>query len=154
MVTWTASDLARRRKEIIAAARQGVAQVRDTDGTMLVMLTADRLDAVGEMLRWAVARVRLGAALARPRDERQRADFGPDWGWAARLDEDDLASLLAEVDDALLDAVALDDLAPLTRTLTDWRLTAEVLRDDATRDALLSTAEITLSDFVEVRRPR
>jgi hypothetical protein len=40
---FTTSDLARRRKDVLAAARTGTAMIRDTDGFVLAILPADRL---------------------------------------------------------------------------------------------------------------
>ena len=61
---FTTSDLSRKRKDVMAAARKGTALVRDTDGTVIAMRPSehvavqDRLSDLNRILRAVVASLR------------------------------------------------------------------------------------------------
>lgn len=61
---FTTSDLSRKRKDVMAAARNGTALVRDTDGTVIAMRSSehvavqDRLSDLNRVLRAVVASLR------------------------------------------------------------------------------------------------
>ena len=68
---YQASDLASKRRELMNAARAGGAQIRDTDGTGLVLLPQSRYDLLRAMQGHLAKLVTLEAALDRPRKERR-----------------------------------------------------------------------------------
>lgn len=64
VIAFTTSDLSRKRKDVMAAARKGTALVRDTDGTVIAMRSSehvavqDRLSDLNRILRAVVASLR------------------------------------------------------------------------------------------------
>ena len=51
-VIYTVSDLSRKRREVADAARRGLARIRDTDGTGLVLLPAQRYEVLEAVSLW------------------------------------------------------------------------------------------------------
>lgn len=147
---YTASDLARRRRALLDAARRGVARLRDTDGTSLVMLREDHVLALTLVARWSMARVRLADLLGTPAPSRPIAAYG-DAAWLRVFDDDDLRQFLRELDDALVAATADESPRPLEELLAGWRATADALADPAARAVLLGGFDPR--DFEEVDRP-
>src|SRR5438309_1968950 len=102
---YLASDLAQRRREVIDEARSDFAQIRDTDGTSLVMLEQGRFDFLRGMLALVPKWVRLDLALNRPFAERQSTDFG-ELAWLESFDQEDQETFRGELLEAINLAVA------------------------------------------------
>jgi hypothetical protein len=89
-------------------------------------------------------------ALAKPRADRVPYDFG-DLTWLRHLDDEDLATFIAELRTAVSVACHEDDLAKLEQLARDWRATADELADPARRHVLLG--DFAAGDFAEAERP-
>ncbi len=149
-VIYTVSDLSRKRREVADAARRGLARIRDTDGTGLVLLPAQRYEVLEAVSLW---NDRLGVverARRKSRTERTPADFG-DLTWLRHFDEDDLAEFVSELRQVLSLAYHDDDLTSLVDAVADWKATAGELADPERREVLLGA--VGSADFVEVARP-
>lgn len=149
-VIYTASDLDRKRREVTDTARRGVARIRDTDGMGLVLLPAKHYEVLDAVSRWHDRLDVAERARAKPASDRVPLDFG-DLTWLRHLDNDDLATFVAEVRAAVSVAYHDDDLTELDQLLRDWRATADELADPARREALLG--EFHVDDFVDADRP-
>ena len=149
-VIYTASDLDRRRREVTDTARRGLARIRDTDGTGLVLLPARHYEVLEAVSRWYDRLDVVERARAKPAADRVPADFG-DLTWLRHLDDDDLAQLLHEVRAAVSVAYHDDDLTELEQLVRDWRVTADELADPARREVLLGGFDA--ADYVEAARP-
>ena len=149
-VIYTASDLDRRRREVTDTARRGLARIRDTDGTGLVLLPARHYEVLEAVSRWYDRLDVVERARAKPAAERAPADFG-DLTWLRHLDDDDLAQFLQEVRAAVSVAYHDDDLSELEQLVRDWRATADELADPARREVLLGGFDA--ADYVEAARP-
>jgi hypothetical protein len=146
---YLASDLAQKRREVIEEARSDYAQIRDTDGTSLVMLEQRRFDFLRGMLGLVPKWVRLDLALSRPFAERRSTDFG-ELAWLESFDQDDQETFRGELLEAINLAVANGDLAPIKTCIDDWRRTAQALSNDKVKRALTRPGD---DDFTEVKRP-
>ena len=149
-VIYTASDLDRRRREVIDTARRGLARIRDTDGTGLVLLPARHYDVLEAVSRWHDRLDVVERARAKPAPDRVAHDYG-DLTWLRHLDEDDLATFIGEVRAAVLVAYHDDDLTELDQLVRDWRATADELADPARREVLLGGLDP--HDYVDAARP-
>ncbi|MGH3789201.1 MAG: hypothetical protein ACRDRU_11695 [Pseudonocardiaceae bacterium] len=94
-VIYTVSDLSRKRREVADVARRGLARIRDTDGTDLVLMPARQYEVLAAVSRWADRLGVVERALAKSRAERTLADFG-DLTWLRHFD-DDLAEFVLEL---------------------------------------------------------
>lgn len=149
-VIYTVSDLSRKRREVADVARRGLARIRDTDGTGLVLLPAQRYELLEAVSHWGDRLGVVERAQTKSRTERTPADFG-DLTWLRHFDEDDLAEFVSELRQTLSLAYHDNDLASLVDAIADWKATAEELADPARREVLLGTVDC--ADFVEVERP-
>jgi hypothetical protein len=149
-VIYTASDLDRKRREVTNAARHGVARIRDTDGMGLVLLPARHYEVLDAVSRWHDRLDVAQRVLAKPPGDRAPYDFG-DLTWLRHLDDEDLATCIAELRLAVSVAYHDDDLTELEQVARDWRATADELADPARREVLLGG--FTAGDFVEAERP-
>jgi hypothetical protein len=143
------SDLAKRRTEVVAAARGGVARVRDSDGTSLVMLPEGRLNLLTELANLSQALVRLEALLRR--GEPPKVSELGDLAWLRSFNLNELREFADELNDALVAAHADADTAPLDDCLHSWRVTARELADPLRREVL--TGSHHPGDFTEVSEP-
>jgi len=149
-VIYTVSDLSRKRREVADVARRGLARIRDTDGTGLVLLPAQRYELLEAVSRWGDRLGVVERAQSKSRTERTPADFG-DLTWLRHLDEDDLVQFVSEMRQTLSLAYHDNDLTALVDAVADWKATAEEFTDPARREILLGTTDT--ADFVEVTRP-
>jgi hypothetical protein len=157
-VIYQSSDLNRRGRAILDAARDGFARVRDRDGVSLVMTREDRiadLEASSVMMRAladAVATFVVLEGVVAHEGGRQPGlrDFGA-WTWLRTLPREDLGEFVQEVRDALFASCRELSLVPLQETLDGWHATAEALSDDLSRETLLGDA--SEDDFVAAERP-
>jgi hypothetical protein len=104
-----ASDLSRRRREVIAAARAGGAVIRDTDGTLLVMSLAEHVAAAA-----AIAELHgvLRALVATADVEQPDPSALGAAAWAADWPRDRRRTLMVDLNEALARAESLGDPAP------------------------------------------
>jgi hypothetical protein len=149
-VIYTASDLDRRRREVTDTARRGLARIRDTDGTGLVLLPAGHYDVLEAVGRWHDRLDVVERARAKPAPDRVARDYG-DLTWLRHLDDDDLATFISEVRAAVFVAYHDDDLTELDQLIRDWRATASELADPTRREILLGRHNP--DDYVEANRP-
>lgn len=149
-VVYLASDLTRKRRAFLDEARAGLARLRDTDGTSLVMVPERRLSALTDLVAWAQRHLQVEAAARKSRPDRSPTDFG-DLAWLSVLDDGDLATFLTEIEGALFQAMSTQTIADLEGLVLDWRCTAEALSDPDRRAVLLGPHDD--ADFVDVRRP-
>lgn len=144
------SDLAgSRRREFLDAAKQDAASLRDTDGSVLVMLAARRVAALTEASSVAVQLFAADAVLASG-EPVAPARLGA-LAWLAEFDDDDRKEALAEIRDALALTVAHNDPEPLRAALHAWQVTASTMRDPL-RFAVL-TGTPSDDDFAEASEP-
>ena len=150
MSVFQVSDLAgAKRREFLDKAKHSSAALRDTDGSMLVMLAAQRIAALTEATAVITQLFAAEAVLART-DTPSPVELGG-LAWLAEFDADDRAEALAEIRNALVLTVASEDPQPLRETLHAWAATATVMRDPARRTVHTTPADD--SDFVEVDPP-
>ncbi|MEU4315085.1 hypothetical protein [Nocardia sp. NPDC024068] len=151
MTMFQVSDLAgARRREFLDEAKSSSASLRDTDGSVLVMLAAQRIAALNEAAAVVMQLFTAEAVLART-DTPTPVELGG-LGWLAEFDRDDRAEALAEIRNALVLTVSSEDPAPLREALHAWVTTAAVMRNPVRRAIHANAAEE--SDFVEVDSPR
>jgi hypothetical protein len=143
------SDLAKKRTEVLAAARSGCARVRDKDGTSYVMLPEGRLNLLEELAEWSQALIRLELLIRR--DVRPKVSELGELAWLRCFDLGDLREFADELHDALLAAHADGNTGPLRDCLHSWRVTAGQLADPLRREVL--TGSHQPSDFTEVSEP-
>lgn len=146
---FTASDLANKRTEILDRARQGLAQIRDKDGTSLVMLPERRLRMLEEIAKWSRAHMRLEELLRREAAP-DVGDFG-DLAWLRVFEGEDLQEFVEDLHAALIAAHADEDVSVLDECVRAWRVTARQLEDPLRRQILLGRHKP--DDFVEAREP-
>lgn len=148
---YQASDLASKRRELLDSAREGIAQIRDSDGTALVLIpqgTFDLLRAHREQLARFLA---LEAALERPASQRQVTDFG-EFAWLVAFDADDQQSFRRELMGALVQSLAGDSTEPVERCVREWRISARALSNEKSR-RILTPPGAPDSSFEQVERP-
>ncbi len=119
------------------AARAGFAQIRDTDGTGLVLLPQGRFDLLRALRDQFSRFVSLEAAFDRPKGERRVTDFG-DFAWLAAFDDDDQQAFRRELLETLIQCLATDSIDPVDRCIRDWRTTAHALSNEEARRVLTS----------------
>ncbi|MEU4813483.1 hypothetical protein AB0H20_30155 [Nocardia fluminea] len=151
MVMFQVSDLAgARRREFLDEAKRSSASLRDTDGSVLIMLAAQRIAALHEAVAVTTQLFTAEAVLSRTSSPTP-VELGG-LAWLAEFDPDDRAEALAEIRNAVVLTVASEDPTPLREALHAWVTTAAVMRDEARRSVHIGSAED--SEFVEVAPPR
>ena len=148
---YQASDLASKRRELMDAARLGFAQIRDTDGTGLVMLPQGRFDFLRSLREQFSRFVALEGTFERPAKDRRATDFG-EFAWLTAFDEDDQLTFRRELLEALVQSLAQDSVEPAERCISDWRTTARALANEKSR-RILTGAGGDDAGFEEVTRP-
>lgn len=146
---FSASELRQNRRALDAAKVDGIARVRDADGTALLVA---REEAIGNALqerewlsRVADMALQLHAIETRPADD--LPGFG-DLTFVSRLDEPNRAAFVADMWEAVIEARAEASATPIHEAIADWRETSRAL-NDSERLAKL-TAPIVADDFVEI----
>ncbi len=134
---YQATDLARNHRQVVDDARDGVAVIRDKDGTALVMTSASRFERANDIGGTAVSLVQLWQVLAGPADRRTTAAYG-EFAWLHSLPEEAQHRFLAEMTDRLLVVASGGRLDQLSELAGDWLATAEAWGDADTREALLA----------------
>lgn len=150
-VIFQSTDLAtQRRTEFLDAARNGLARLRDKNGTSLVMLPERHLHLLEELRKWSSVHLRLESLLARP-------DFKPtvqalgDLAWLRVFDCEDLKEFADELGEAIVAADSDNDTAVLHECLDAWKATARQLEDPMRRSVLLKKGIVP--DLVAAERP-
>lgn len=144
------SDLAgSRRREFLDEAKTGSASLRDTDGSVLTMVAAERIAALQEAGSAASMVFSVEAALTRSANP-SAVELGG-FAWLTEFDAEDRAEALAEIRNAVVIAVSTHDATTLRETLHGWITTANVLHDPLRRAIL--TGQSDDADFVEVAAP-
>ncbi len=145
------SDLAgSRRREFLDEAKAGSASLRDTDGSVLTMIAAEKIAALQEAGSAASMVFSAEAALARTKTP-SAVELGG-FAWLTEFDEEDRAEALAEIRNAVVVTVSTHDATMLRETLHGWITTAKVLHDPLRRAVL--TGPLEESDFVEAAAPQ
>ena len=145
------SDLNRRGRAILNAARQDVARIRDTDGTSLVVMPEERVQALEIVARAASNLALLEEILDRSPSPSPDSFSAVDWAWLRVFDAEDLQEFVREMRAAVVAAFRDRDPRIVDDMLHRWRVTSQVL-DDPLRRAILY-GPVNLDDFVEVARP-
>jgi hypothetical protein len=149
---YTASDLSTKRRELLDAARAGYAQIRDKDGTGLVVLPQEDFERLNELANLFLKLITLDSTFEKPAAERRSADLG-EFAWLAAFDEDDQRTFRLELREALATSMGSRSTKPVEGCLNDWRATAAALSNEKGRRILTSKGE-GLDSFREVRRPK
>lgn len=150
MSVYQVSDLAgARRREFLDEAKRDSAALRDTDGSMLVMLAAKRIAALTEATAVVTQLFAAEATLART-DTPTPVELGG-LAWLAEFDREDRAEAIAELRNALVLTMTAEDPAPLREVLHAWATTAAVMRDPLRR--AVHTEPTDDGDFLEVAPP-
>ena len=152
------SDLNRRGRDVLDAAREGIARIRDTDGASLVLTREEsldtmrrQLDAMRQLTEAMASFITLDRALDHEHREPKLSELGS-WTWMRQLPAEDAAEFLRDVGDALYESCRTMSAAPLTAVIDDWKATAEALDDPLARETLLGAS--TPEDYVEAERPQ
>jgi hypothetical protein len=124
LTIFTASDLDRKRRAVLDAAKSGVARVRDTDGSHLVMERAQAFEARSAVAVWSLRLHRLDQAAELPREERRPRHFG-DVTWARHLPEEDFQQLRADLWDAVQAAHSELNADIIASAARDWMMRAQ-----------------------------
>lgn len=148
-IIFQSSDLANRRTEVLAAARQGQARLRDKDGASYVMLPEGRLQLLEELSVWSQALMKLVSLLRR--DTLPKVSDLGDLAWLRTFDLQDLREFADELQESLVAAHADRDLSVLHECVHSWRITARQLEDPLRRSVLHGSHQP--GDFVEVDEP-
>lgn len=149
-VIFQASDLAKERVRVLAAARAGRAVVRDKDGTGLVMLPESRLAVLEGYAQWSQTLQRLNVLIAAERKV-SVAELG-DIAWLRVFDKEDQRAFSEELHEALIAGLSDQDLSAVEEIVADWKVTARQLEDPLRRAVLLGTNRAR--DFVEADEPQ
>jgi hypothetical protein len=148
-VIYQVSDLANRRTEFVEEARQGLARLRDKDGTSLVMLPESRLEHL-ERFRSHLSLYLVVEHGARTGEHLGVIGLGVN-AWIRSLSVEDLVEFSNELGEALAAAAADDSTAVLDDVVSAWRTTARQLEDPLRRRVLL--AAFDEADYVDAERP-
>ena len=144
-IAYQATDLARNHRQVIDAARQGSALIRDKDGVALLMAPADEIERTQEVADLALDLVRAARALLAEGTEASPASYG-NLGWLSVLPVESRARFFAEMSDALFVAASGLTMRPVELLLDDWRATAESWADPDIRERLLAGSPEPLAD--------
>lgn len=143
--TFQATDLARRSREVLSAARTSTgAIIRDKDGESLLVEPAARSGRVRYELAGMRNAVRLLRLLDLPEDRRDPVLYG-EFAWVAALSAADQRQFAWEFVVALesMDATGPE---PIEHLLYEWRQTARAWADEALRGELTSPLVAPLAD--------
>ena len=148
-VIFQSSDLATQRTEVLKAARNGRALVRDKDGTGLVMLPEQDLNLLEQYAAWSQIHARLSVLIES--DQSLTVGVLGDLAWLRVFDRDDIAEFAAELHSSLVAGLSDRDITPVEETVHAWRVTAKQLEDPLRRSVLLERVEE--GDLLEAPRP-
>lgn len=144
------SDLANKRKEVIAAARDGRVTIRDGRNEPLIMLPEREIENLDLYRKWTETQRRLRSLLDSGRDI-TIAELG-ELAWLRTFDREDIKEFCEELDDYIIACFADGDFSALDACIKDWRITASQLEDPLRRRVLLAQG-IHSEEFEDVSRP-
>lgn len=152
-----ASELNARYRQILDEAKSsGVARLRDSDGTAIVIVPESEIEEFENTRRTyeLIARTVRGflvvEAAVRAGRRPEGLELG-DWPWLDEFDLNDLTSFVAELRQAIGGALVRLDAGPINDVLSGWRTTADALSDSLSRETLLGRSSPL--DYVEAKRP-
>ena len=143
-VAYQATDLARNHRQVIDAARQGGALIRDKDGLALVMERAETIERVSAIAELALDLVR--ASRSHDGDTSSSAASYGGLGWLSVLPVEVRTECVVQLSEALLLAASGTSLRAVQRLVGDWRATAESWADPEIRERLLADELEPLAD--------
>lgn len=146
-VAYQATDLARNSRDVLDAAREGRALIRDKDGLALVMLPAADVARGDEIVEISVDLLRVARAVL-DRDAHPSAVSYGGLGWLSVLPADAQRAFFLEMTEAVLVAASGLDFRHAEHVLGDWRATAESWADPDTRERLLADEDQPLENVV------
>lgn len=134
---YTVSDLGPRYRAILdEAKRDGMARLRDADGSSMAILPesavaeADhRLAVQGRVIESMRGVLAIESALARDDDDWIEATLDGTWPWLKTIGRENLETFVADLRAVLLPALSAGDAQPIQQLLHEWRATAEIHRD-------------------------
>ncbi|KAB8287100.1 hypothetical protein DSM100688_1875 [Bifidobacterium ramosum] len=135
MTIFQASDLAAKRTEVLQAARDGKAVIRDPQGQGLVMLPENRLQNLEQYNQWSLHLERLRRIIASGRRP-SIAELG-ELAWLRVFDNEDLESFCEDLSDQLIACSADEDYSQLEQMIKEWKVTAGQLEDPLRKRILL-----------------
>jgi hypothetical protein len=128
-------------------SRTRAVRLRRRDAADLVLMSADRADAEGQVVDLTA---RILAAVSRQNPELVRDVLPTVLPWIRFLPAQDLDQLAGEFIATAEAAAALGNTAAISQLLTEWRHTAEIHADPELHQALVSQST---GDFGVVPRP-
>ncbi|TPF77654.1 MULTISPECIES: hypothetical protein [unclassified Bifidobacterium] len=135
MTIFQASDLATKRTEVLQAARDGKAVIRDPQGQGLVMLPERKLQNLEKYSQWSVQLERLRRIVNSSRRP-SVAELG-ELAWLRVFDNEDLESFCDDLSDQLIACSADGDYSQLDQMIKEWKITAGQLEDPLRKRILL-----------------
>lgn len=150
MSIFQVTDLAKHRTEVLEAARQDTAIIRDNQGPELVMLQMNRLKNLETYKEWSLKLERLRDILQS--GNRPNAVGWGDLAWLRVFDDDDLRSFCTDLSNELVIDAAEDDFSGLEQLLREWKVTAGQLEDPLRKHILLSP-RFSHEEFIEASEP-
>lgn len=145
------SDLNRRGRALLDAARERGARIRDKDGLSLIVLPEERVQLLELVARFSENLFALEKLVETTVKSETRDLGGTEWTWLRVFDADDLHEFIAEMRQAILEALRAEKLGLPDDVLQRWRVTALALEDPLRRSILVGPIEE--HDYVEVGRP-
>lgn len=152
MVTYTPTDVQRRYRELLDTARRdGEAQVRDTDGLILSVIPAERVEFGRDIARHLADAARFQAVYA-ARDQDPPADWArlTPYPHLAVLDSTEIHAFARELLGTLLDAGVRGSLQTHEGNLAAWHSTAAIISDAGELAKL--TAPLAQAEIVPLAR--
>lgn len=144
-VAYQATDLARRHREVIDAARRGSALIRDKDGVALLMAPADQDRRTREINEIALGLVRIATVLLAG-DPHPVAGALGNLAWLSVLPSEAQRRFFDEMAEAIMVAASGTSMRPVEKLLGDWRATAEAWADPDVREQLLAAEDAPIDD--------
>lgn len=141
------TDLQRDARTVIDEARDSSALIRDKDGLMLIIQTADvaqRISLISDIMGNSI---RLGKALRRPASDRDISSYGT-FAWVSMLAEEDQRAFLQDLLDQVLVSHSSGSTSELEEFIEDWKATALVHSDEKLRGELTGDLKSPLHDVV------
>lgn len=146
-VVYRASDLNRRGREILDAAREGGARIADKDGVPLLLIPESEIKAAESAsadLELAVCAHEILRDL-----EESRVVTLADFRWVNRLEADERSEFMAELRESLAPAGTHSDYFDLRTLLGEWEVTSRL----PTGSLGVLEAPYSEDDWVSVERP-
>lgn len=150
LTTYLPTDLQRRYRTVLDAARAGQARVRDQDGTNLLVLPEQRVEALRQLVH-AAANLALVERVLENGGTPLDAHLLGDWTWLRVFDGEDLREFVADLREAIAVGAGEESSEVLDAQLHAWRVSARQLEDPIKGRILLGRP--AAEDFVEVSAP-